>query len=317
MKPVIVCTGLSPLWFACPRVRADDSAYPCPSDESLHVKIAVYANCQSTAIGFMLTSMIPSSELVRLSPVQRIPKSQRSEFLAKIVSADIVVHQPIGDGFVASSDELRATFPKKVFVSFPSVYFAAMSPQMCGLKHYAEGAINGPLGAYHDARIIREYLKGATIDQCLTALSDAGPSLLSFFDPMLAEAKAREKNLDVQCMDIVEDHYREQNLFHTFNHPSNFLLWRITERIASRLGRNEPANEARFPKPFLNHTIAAIPPSIAAYHELKWSQDNYVFDGRKIEMPDLVSDFYSIYSHHDDFRDVCKRSGTRISIPIF
>ncbi|MDP2358481.1 MAG: WcbI family polysaccharide biosynthesis putative acetyltransferase [Beijerinckiaceae bacterium] len=281
------------------------------------MKIAVYANCQSTAIGFMLGKLIPSAQWLRLRAVQDIKKSEYEPFMETISKADIIIHQPIGDGFVVSSDKLRQELPHKQLVSFPSVYFAGLCPQLCGLRHYSQGAINGPLGAYHDARIIRSFLKGRSATHCASDLESGDEAMLKCFAPMLDEAVSREHGLDVKCMDIVQEHYKEQNVMYTFNHPSNFLLWQMAKRICAAIGHKTSVDNDAFPKPFLNDTVSCVPEYIADHHDLSWRQPSYCKAGEQLDMQAVIDEFYEIYSHHVDFETVCRRSSTRISLPIF
>lgn len=284
--------------------------------KTARMKVLVYANCQSTAIGMMLGRLL-DAEIIKVPAVQNIPLGEKQAFMAKVAEAGIVVHQPIGAGFVASTDELRDTFPDKTFVSFPSVYFAGLFPQVCGLKHFEYGTINGPLVAYHDARIARSFLRGHTIAECISGLNEHDPSLLAHFDPMFAEAETREAELDVQCMDIVRDEFRNQQLFYTFNHPTNFLLFGIASRIARVLGKTPTSSVEDFPKPFLNGTIAAVPSTIAEHYDLAWRQPLYALGTNEIPDDKLVEDFYHTYSGFEDFAEVCRRNPTRVSLPLF
>jgi hypothetical protein len=118
-------------------------------------------------------------------------------------------------------------------------------------------------------------------------------------------------------MDIVRDEFRNQQLFYTFNHPTNFLLFGIASRIARVLGKTPTSSVEDFPKPFLNGTIAAVPSTIAEHYDLAWRQPLYALGTNEIPDDKLVEDFYHTYSGFEDFAEVCRRNPTRVSLPLF
>jgi hypothetical protein len=110
--------------------------------------VTIYGNCQSGPLGLILKRMMPEIEYTRTMPVQAIPINQRAEFLAGLECFDIVIHQPIGGGFVVSMDELKKLAPMKSYISFPSIFFRGFAPQLVSLTHPNGGPIRGPLKDY-------------------------------------------------------------------------------------------------------------------------------------------------------------------------
>jgi hypothetical protein len=84
-------------------------------------RLLVFANCQSNPLASTLGVMSPDVEIIRCPPVHTIPAAKTDSVFDLLSQADMIVHQPIGQGFgPISSDAIKERFPEKHYASFPS-----------------------------------------------------------------------------------------------------------------------------------------------------------------------------------------------------
>ncbi len=280
------------------------------------MKFLVYANCQSVPIATMLGRLMPRALLQRCPAVHTIAATGRAALLEAMAAVDVIVHQPIEATQILSIADLKLAFPDKTFVSFPSIYFTGLFPQLCSLRHPTEGLIAGPLLSYHDARVVRAFLRGESLTDCLAGLSLAEADILAAFQPVLDEAVLREIGLDVICTDIIQENFRRRPLFHTFNHPTNFLLWIVAKAIAVRLGQ-DVSGAADLPvMASLDAVVAQVPGYLARHLALDWRQDQYQVGGRLVPDAEVVAQSYEVFARQSDFDDLCRRNKSRFHIPV-
>jgi hypothetical protein len=138
--------------------------------------------------------------------------------------------------------------------------------------------------------------------------------ILKAFDTAFAESKVRESNLDIKSMDIVDSCFRERPLFHTYNHPVNWLLNRIVERISEKLTGQFKNYNDNVKNEYLGEIIQAIPSYLADHLGLKYRQDDYVVAGKVMMANELISASYQAYASIANFYDICCMNKERLSI---
>ena len=125
------------------------------------IRISVIANCQAGPIGWRLLSIAENLEIVRIPPVHTIAAKDHARHIDELAKADVIIHQPIGETFgPLSTRSLQSNFSAKTLVSFPAIYFAGTIPQLAYLRIPGGGTLKGPLGDYHDRRIVSGFLNG-------------------------------------------------------------------------------------------------------------------------------------------------------------
>ncbi|MGL6210511.1 MAG: WcbI family polysaccharide biosynthesis putative acetyltransferase, partial [Paracoccaceae bacterium] len=141
------------------------------------------------------------------------------------------------DSFVVpylASNTLRKVYGDKVLV-WPNMFFSGQQPYLRYVTHKTAGRLPGPIDTLHDLRILRDWLRNRGVDQ-LQQL-DAPDYAEKVTKASLAEIETRELGCDLRISDVIVSEFRERRLFFTFNHPSNWLLQRLAERILDRIGR--------------------------------------------------------------------------------
>ncbi len=263
------------------------------------MKISVIANCQSSPVASLLNLSSDAVEICRVPPVHTIPPEDRDEIAASLSAVDVVVHQPISDRFGAlSSEALKKRYPHKQFLSFPSIFFGGFTPQVIVLRDNGK-PLKGPLGDYHDRRIIDAYLAGSSVKRAAESIEDDDQTYEENFQEALEESSSREAQLDVKVMPKIMEVAAMGPPLHTMNHPANEVLWHVSTNLL-RLLEIPLKNDARPPqRQYLGAISAAVPKRIPALAGGEWQRPNYILDGEPLGADELVERFYSVYSGLD------------------
>lgn len=105
---------------------------------------------------------------------------------------------------------------------------------------YTEIDANGLFG-YRDNFIEEEMQKcGNNVEYVLQRICDENyikeKRVLRECEKSLNELEKREQDVDVKIQDWIAEHYRDEQLFYSENHPNNVLLYEYTNRILTFLG---------------------------------------------------------------------------------
>jgi hypothetical protein len=274
-------------------------------------RIVVYGNCQAGPIGRMIELATPGLVVLRVPPVHTIRTEKIGEVEGQFQSADIVLSQPIGSNFGAlSSDALKALPGKREWITFPSIYFGGLFPYLHYLRQEGGAALKGPLSDYHDQRIVRAFLTDQTEAQCLQAIHTPQADLCaSHFRDAVKESRRREESLPIKFVDYLMEHVAMERTFHTFNHPSNAVLWHVAMQFLGLIGRPIASN-ARPPRnQFLSDIAAAIPTEMTDAAGLRFIDNEYRIRGEPAAWKTLISGFYGVYSAIPGFAALCEKNG--------
>lgn len=277
------------------------------------MKIVVFANCQANPIGSLLEIAGSGIEAIRCPPVHTISSEDAEKLYEMVSKSDVVVHQPIGENFgPISSDHLRSKFSSKGFVSFPSIYFGGLFPQLIYLRKPGGGTLRGPLGDYHDIRIIESFISGLSEVGCVERIEYDDREYGEQYQTALKESKRRDKLVDVPVMDIIEELMEIERPLNTFNHPTTAVIWQVSLRILGHLGIRKKITAKQPFKKFLNEITAMIPQTLAEkVSNGCWSQQHYERKGEVLDTTQLVSDFFKVYRSEHDFYRLYQHNVTR------
>jgi hypothetical protein len=267
------------------------------------MRVLVYGNCQAGPIGRLLEMAAPGLEVVRVAPVHTIQPAEHEATRALFRTADVVLSQPIGSAFGAlSTDALKAETGACDWVMYPSIYFAGAFPYLQYLRYRTGQPMRGPLGDYHDTRILQSFVLGLDVLACQRAIAAEDPQRCrTHFDGALAESIRREASLDIKVMDAVADLLLAERSFHTFNHPANKVMWQVVAAFL-KLMSMPIASGAKPPvTQFLDDISAAIPPEMSSAVGLTYSDPLYRVRRQPVDTARLVKDFYQLYGQTEDF----------------
>lgn len=270
------------------------------------MKIAVFANCQASPIGLILKRLASRLDLVEVPPVHTIPTDRFTEVADILGSADIVLAQPMSEKYgVLSSDALKDRRGNRILLSFASLYFDGTFPFLTVLRGQDKRTLKGPLGDYHDLRIVRSYLSGRPPSADVLNGLDPRICYRELYEASLMELERHEEMIDIKTAPIIRRLAPDVRTFHTFNHPTNQIMWHVA-LDALRILDISPASHPMPSREYLDHVVAAIPPELSETLGLAYAIPNYRVAGADIEPRAIVSDFYKFYDGVPNFEAMCK-----------
>lgn len=280
-------------------------------------RIAILGNCQSGPIQSMVKAFCPGVTLVEMMPVHLMKPVDQEAAATRCARADVIIHQPLGKSFgPITSQVLRAALPDKTFVSFPSIYFGGLFPQLTYLRQPGGPVLLGPVNDYHDARIIASYLAGDSPEACLQRLQEDDSGMLSYYERAYEHSVKTEQDCDVKAMDVLMDGIAAAPPLYTFNHPNNAVLWTMIERTFRHAGLLVPARPELPSREFLSNTRAAIPDIIPRHLGAAWRRPEYSLWEDVKPMPGLVHDYYQLYDDQSDFVALCRHNAHRFNVEV-
>ncbi|GAA0856835.1 WcbI family polysaccharide biosynthesis putative acetyltransferase [Aliiglaciecola litoralis] len=211
-------------------------------------KFAVYGNCQASPIAKLLLNNETFNnqfELVKFSqPVFMLSNKDWPHILDVVSSVDLLICQKVGDAFgdLLSTDNLFAHAKTgAIKMSYPSIYFNGYFTEI----DYLRGMPNeiNQFSDYHDLNIADNFLQSDSIEQAkqtsLEQLQDpdfySPNDVLAGIEKSIAELKSREVGLDTQVANFIQQHWHEEQLFFSVNHPSRRLLLDVCQQILVHL----------------------------------------------------------------------------------
>lgn len=276
------------------------------------IKISVLANCQSGPIGARMQAASLGVEWCKVPPVHTIAPGDRAKCLDEMSKVDVILSQPLGTGFgELSAQNLRTTFSNKTVVFFPSIYFAGIIPQLQYLRLPEGGTLKGPLGDYHDSRLISGFLANKNPEQVETWLDDYGFDTVAHFETCVKESQKREEQADIQVMDVILDRVSTHQTMYTFNHPDNVVLNAAVERILKHLNREVDGVPTAPVKPMLDNVVSAVPDSVLRDLGYQYRSPTYFCSGQEMAWQKLAHDFFEIYANRADFQSLVEMNRDR------
>lgn len=275
------------------------------------MKISVLANCQARPIARLLSAACSSVEINEVPPVHTIAKPDLDSWCDRIAASDIVIHQPLSKVFGALATENLKTVMGEKLLSIPSIYFAGTIPQLTYLRLPQGGTLKGPLGDYHDTRIIAGFMEGLAPQACADSLDDYSFAAQQHFDLCVAEGKTRDASVDIPILDVILARIATHPTMFSFNHPDNAVLWAATCGIIRHLGLTQDGIQTPPEREMLSEIIAAVPADVASQLNLSYTTPQYSVRQKPVEPLALVTDFFDIYREVAGFSDILAFNETK------
>jgi len=202
-------------------------------------KVVVIANCQARAIDSILNAMCDDIEITKVGIIHLLKSEQESEFTAYFEDADYIIAQIVQPTYPCEfvrTDYLQKKYGKKV-LSIVNLFYNGDTPYLSNLpKEYRlKGA---PFSDYHFQVVFDSWFKGESVSTASDALK---AQYLSKNDSVprdsILELQNREKDADIKISDFLGPKNSIRG-FHTFNHPTNYVLIEYCARILAFLGLN-------------------------------------------------------------------------------
>jgi hypothetical protein len=277
------------------------------------ISFTVIANCQSGPLANILTGLSGELTWRRVKPIHLLTNADKAVFDSTLEEVNLVIHQPIGGNYKEFSiNSIKNRFPNKIYISFPSLYFRGYAPWHMYLRLREGGVLKGPLGDYHDERIIRSYLLGRSVAQAVKELEDPNGDGDELLNIEFEKLSVRELELDVQSLDFIKSEFTKNKLFYVMNHPSNLMMseiaLRITRFLNLSISRNAIESVQRRPE-YLRALEAPVDNVIKKFVDVKFQCDELYRDSRSGHPVtrtrfEFVRDCFELYERFDDFLNI-------------
>lgn len=290
-------------------------------------KCLIYGNCQTMALMNVLRSWPAFNDcyqILSIPPVFEIKQTDLNRLLEIIAAVDLFIYQPVSDQYRSipqlSTNFLTSQLKQDCFtISFPSLYFAAYSPEIIYLRQENGTFHEGPAGDYHNLFVVKSYLSSKSVKETVSLLTSN-----SLFSPEISqqiakssldELRKREETI-VRVSDFIQEHYISRRLFHTMNHPSITILRFVALKVMEQLKlSNHPEPHWIFSgAELLNNSFFAIHPSL--YQNLSLTFENpphCTLMGQTMELHEMVECFFQFYDQNPQVIGDFERSKARFN----
>lgn len=220
--------------------------------------VLFYGNCQVGALAQILAPSLSSYKIIFCWA----DIIQRECFLDEIQKARVIITQPIHEGY-RGKDYLHTGFVLEnsrdaVIIIFPSLHFDFYYFDLTYRWNKNKEIIREP-SDYHYKTLVEYFQAGKTAREFIKEVCD-NPDFEGATPPprlaerSLEELERREKEMSgysqigpchiVTASSFIRDHYRDDLLFFSMNHPTKLLFHHIANRIVGILspGRRMPMN---------------------------------------------------------------------------
>jgi hypothetical protein len=279
-------------------------------------KVTVLGNCQAAPVGQMLAMASSAVEFRPLKPIHLLGPEDLDATWRILAESDIVVHQAIAPPYPITSAQVLAEFPDKTFVRFSSIFFSGLFPHLSFLRRPQGGTLPGPLGNYHDLRVLDAHRRGLSQARCVALLDDVDIDVAAHYRGCILESRRREQSVDIAAMDPIEERIRESQTTYTFNHPDNAVLWQVAVAVARPLDLPLDGAQAPPDTPYLGQAVASVPPAVTETLDMSWSNENFWHAGRRLDRSDIVAGLYAIYDAEPDMDAVVAFNRSRFGMPV-
>jgi len=285
------------------------------------LKVAVIGNCQTVQIAYILNICCPGIEVVKVPPVHTIDPQNINIVLESISSSDLVLTQPISDGY--SVEAVRTSNVKSInpntltFTNiFSLVYYADLRiiihPSFCGPGN----RLPGPLQGVHYQQLIDSYLEGSPFHVALSRFAAPSSRYQSIFkskiDYSRRELIRRDAAIDLKFAPIFHQLEASSQALHQCNHPSLWLMHELVRFICLSISQsfnglcvdsicshlNNRVHIPCSPHCGIGAQLSFLPSRIWKGYSLSPREPgNITNEIRFFDMERLVNIYYELYAH--------------------
>jgi hypothetical protein len=240
--------------------------------------------------------------------------NDKTDVLRRLDETDYIFVQRVSEDYVLEwvrPSQMRQRYGTKALV-WPNIYFDGYFPdvQYIYLKDY--GKLQGPLDDYHLRRVFNAHKAGLPKTTAVRMIEEGDATTDSnSFKASIEQLLSREQDADVIISDYVSALALKKRLFYTPNHPYNFVLVEMAERLASRASLFFDRTAVDVNRYKLDKVFIPVYPSIWRSQKLAFDDDP-IFKGRAVEgltestvtlgserlynAVELVDEFYRLYN---------------------
>ncbi len=210
---------------------------------------AIYANCQSMYISALLRTNSDFNKkyiMCNFPFIQHIAEEKNNGFSEEYMKEiDLFIYQNVSVenvfGRMLATQEyvLPLLNRNAIKISIPFVYFNGYFPQYIRNRRNDDVRRGEGHTPYGDEKIQTLVEKGTSTEAIVKILNDVDlfsiEELEENVENSLCELRKREEKCDVVISDIIENQYKNNYLFYSPSHPTNYCLKFLVQRILKRL----------------------------------------------------------------------------------
>lgn len=294
------------------------------------MKCLVIGICQLEAVGRILTNLPYFRRFFDEVEVRLLP-SVTSEEMHEIVDVrlqeyNLIITHPMKNyrrNPVFTTKYLQeriAALPvsqRPCHILVPVCYFNAYEPiPFQAIDEHGEIIFPGDVH-YFPGQVLLPLLEGDIAIACKNwkdheafTYEEVQNNLALTFQELEAREEEWENSKIVLVSRILHGHYRRHNLFHTFNHPTNILLFHIVEEILLHIrlvSEEELHLETLFPEELLGDDC--IPPSAAVHYHLDLEfipEKEFTINGEKLSLEQAMQVYSSALLKEKEYLSIWK-----------
>lgn len=194
----------------------------------------------------------------------------------EVPQSDLIISQPVSENYkgndIFSTKKLRELAIKygKTHYVVSNCYFTGYDPNPFQTTNKDGAIINYNNISYFPSSSLTQILEG---DIRLACIKYNAPDLYSTLElennykNTMNELKKREERIfdndygiDIRISDFIENNYKIKYLFHTYNHPTNILIYELFKRLLIKL--NLPIDNVIIDNEILGNFSIPPPPSV-------------------------------------------------------
>jgi len=196
--------------------------------------IVIYSNCQGKAIIDILKHHITFCKDYDIENFiniinYEIIKNKEDIPIKSLEACDLFIHQPIKDkhGIYSTQNIISYLKPECIQISFPYIYNDSFWELLYNPK---ENHINNKV-------VCDLKLEGYSLNEIkLMILNNCiDYNFKERFERNMTILRENEENTLIKVADFIEENYRDHLLFHTYNHPTSYLLTYVAKEILKLL----------------------------------------------------------------------------------
>jgi hypothetical protein len=243
-------------------------------------------------------------EVIKVAVVHLLSTDQEAEYNSFFEDADYIIAQLVNDNYFCEfvrTNYLKKKYKNKV-ISILNLFYRARHPDFIYLRDRENNKISGPLGDYHIETVYNAWCANDSKSELLNTFDENYRSRYQDTIRMSRnELLERQKKVDVKIFDFIDENQNNE-LFHSFNHPSNLLLIEFAKRILLQCGfkvhdMNESPTKEFLLYPKLPSLIYGEFTNIS-YREIIFQENGFALDKTKFlvgGLSDLVDSYFMLY----------------------
>jgi hypothetical protein len=236
-----------------------------------------------------------------------VTEEEMENILNNIVpTCDLILSQPVSENYrgnnIFSTSMLRSKIKSGAkHLVIPNCYFTGYDPIPFQTTDESGNIIHIDNISYYPSICIQSLLNNDCINCCIDWCNlDVYNSteLNNNYNKTINELKIREEKVfdnnfgtDIKISDYIEQNYKDVFLFHTYNHPTNVLLFELVRRLFRILGLLEIEIGFKITNELLG--INSIPPCPSVYTkmDMKFTYPKFIINSNVLTTKGAMDKF--------------------------